>query len=299
MGNDGGSIPTRRELVKEGAKSLTTTQVKEIQSEQQEHFWATCALSHEPLAQPIVSDGLGSLYNKAAVLSHLLDLSKEDKSKEHFIAQGNAFKDRIRGLKDVVEVNFEENQRQNSESSQWICPITNKILGPGTKAVYIVPCGHAFAETVVKEMEGSQCLQCSESYARENVITILPISQSEKDRLEERLRALKDKGLTHSLKKAAVGGKKRKKEGPVEVHTNASNAFDPDNGAKRSSETIRNTDTASLTSRVLAEQEDKNKRRKANANDNVKSLFSSGSGFASQKNDFMNRGFSLPTKAKP
>lgn len=77
MGNDGGSIPTRRELVKSSAAALSTTQVKEIQTEQQEHYWSTCALSHQRLCLPVVSDSLGTLYNKDAVIGHLLDVGKE------------------------------------------------------------------------------------------------------------------------------------------------------------------------------------------------------------------------------
>ena len=77
MGNDGGSIPTRRELVKSSAAALSTTQVKEIQTEQQEHYWSTCALSHQPLRLPVVSDALGTLYNKDAVIDYLLNMGKE------------------------------------------------------------------------------------------------------------------------------------------------------------------------------------------------------------------------------
>ena len=34
--------------------------------------WTTCTLSGAPLAEPVVADLLGSLYNKAAVLEFLL-----------------------------------------------------------------------------------------------------------------------------------------------------------------------------------------------------------------------------------
>jgi len=153
MGNDGGSIPTRRELVKEAARDLSTTQVKEIQTEQQEHYWSTCALSHQPLSSPVVSDALGTLYNKDAVLDHLLSAAQEEKKAME--ARGEAFKDRLRSLKDVVEVKFQV----EVEGSKWVCPVTGKVLGPGVKAVYLVPCGHAFSESAMKEMPGDTCLQ--------------------------------------------------------------------------------------------------------------------------------------------
>ena len=296
MGNDGGSIPTRRELVKEGAKNLTTTQVKEIQTEQQEHFWATCALSHEPLVPPVVSDGLGTLYNKAAVLDHLLALTQEDADMDTLRKRGEAFKDRIRSLKDVVEVRFESDKAESS-AFRFFCPITNKTLGPGTRAIYLVPCGHAFVDSVVKEMVGERCLQCNNIYSQDNIISILPTSQSEKDRLEQRLQDLKSSGLSHALKKTGGSHKKRKKVAPSEVEVKVDFSKD-DLGLKQGLNSIRNPDTASLTTKVLAEQEDRNKKRKINTNENVKALFSSKKGIEGNNSDFMNRGFSIPATAK-
>ena len=159
MGNDGGSIPTRRELVKSSAAALSTTQVKEIQSEQQEHYWSTCALSHRSLSLPVYSDALGTLYNKDAVLNYLVNVGNNGRevAKEEFERRGEAFKDRLRGLRDVIEVRFQTEGLRTSQ--RWVCPVSGKPLGPGTRAVYLVPCGHAFAETVFKEMPGSACLQ--------------------------------------------------------------------------------------------------------------------------------------------
>lgn len=158
MGNDGGSIPTRRELVKSSAAALSTTQVKEIQTEQQEHYWSTCAISHLCLRLPVVSDALGTLYNKDAVLDYLLNVGKEggEVDKAELERRGEAFKDRLRGLRDVVEVRFQTEGEGGSQ--RWICPVTSKPLGPGTRAVYLVPCGHVFGETVFKEMPGDVCL---------------------------------------------------------------------------------------------------------------------------------------------
>lgn len=183
MGNDGGSIPTRRELVKEGARDLTTTQVKEIQTEQQEHYWTTCALSHEPLTQPVVSDALGTLYNKDAVLGHLITLAQENPDKQALAEKGEAFKDRLRSLRDVVEIRFQSANKDTAKSKneKWICPITNKVLGPGTKSIYLVPCGHAFAESVVKEMSGELCLLvsagCSTGFYISNSFSAMSLTQ--------------------------------------------------------------------------------------------------------------------------
>ncbi|KAL8821699.1 MAG: hypothetical protein Q9191_007258 [Dirinaria sp. TL-2023a] len=307
MGNDGGSIPKRRELVKEAAKDPSTTQAKETQNEQQEYRWSNCALSNQPLRPPVVSDWAGNLYNKDAVLESLIansssgggDLMKSD---------NEATRRPIGSLRDVVEVKFQvedeegenEQQQRTSPVPKWVCPITNKTLGPGVKAVYIVPCGHAFAESAVKEIAAETCLQCNEPYTAANIIPILPTSTTEKTRTKSRISQLHEQGLTHSLKKPPnnTSNKKRKKN-PIannpEPVPSPNNNNKPPNPAANG--VIHNPSTASLTARVLSEEQDRAKKRKQAANENVKSLFSSGNAPSSamQKHaDFMTRGFSIP-----
>ena len=171
MGNDGGSIPTRRELVKEAAKDPNNTQVKETQTEKLQYYWSHCSLSQKPLSPPIVSDSTGNLYNKDAVLENLLNTSKD--SQDGNIAGNERTAGTIKSLRDIVEVRFrieeEEEEEEGKEDSatrsnnlRLVCPVTGKRLGPGVKAVYLVPCGHAFAETAVREMPGEQCLEVRE-----------------------------------------------------------------------------------------------------------------------------------------
>jgi hypothetical protein len=170
MGNDGGSIPTRRELVKEAAKALNTTQAKEVQTEQQAHAWSHDPLSRKPLARPVVSDCAGVLYNKDSIIEFLL-CGDDDPEK---LEAEKQMQGRVKSLKDVVEVKFEVDAEGESvlvasngstgRREKWVCPITGRELGPGAKAVYLVPCGHAFAGSVVKEVSGETCLQvCTRS----------------------------------------------------------------------------------------------------------------------------------------
>ncbi|KZF22873.1 DUF602-domain-containing protein [Xylona heveae TC161] len=315
MGNDGGSIPTRRELVKEASRNPTTSQVKESQSEQQEYHWTTCPLSHRPLALPVVSDSSGKLYNKDAVLESLLPSSDGNKADNEQVLQG-----RVRSLRDVVEVKFQEDkepsQDKNPRGQRWVCPVTKKTLGPGIRAVYLVPCGHAYSESAVRELAGENCQECNEPCAPENIIPILPTSAAEIEKLAARANKLKEQGLTHSLKKALGSSKKRKKNGETSVaaETGASSSSNGEKDAKSKTATkaatpqptsgtatpsngIKNAATASLTAKVLEEEAERNKRRKYGTNDNIKSLFSSGNG-AGKDGDFMTRGFSIPAGAK-
>ena len=306
MGNDGGSIPTRRELVKEGAKNPTTTQLKEKLHELLDYHWSTCPLSHKPLATPIVSDSIGKLYNKDAILQYLLP--SDDESGAEALRRADAetvLEGRVKSLKDVVEVRFEV--EESGGSKRWVCPVTNKELGPKVRAVYLVPCGHAFSESAIKEMAGDRCLTCNEAYKPENIIPILPTNDAETDRLKERARKLAETGLSHSLKKASGASKKRKKHAETAVSKDpitAAQAEDksksstpqPPNGASTGG--IKNAATAALTARVLEEEKERKKRRKMADNQNLKSLFSSGHDNKGKSSDFMTRGFSIPSNAK-
>lgn len=147
--------------------------------------------------------------------------------------------------------------------------------------------------------ENANRKQCNEPFTTENIIPILPISQTDKDRLEQRIQDLKSQGLTHSLKKAPGAGKKRKKTATVEEATAAEEPLESTQAKSEKPESkIKNANTASLTAKVLAEQEERNKRRKLGANDNVKSLFSNKNGMDEKHFDFMTRGFSIPANAK-
>ncbi|KFY46500.1 hypothetical protein V495_02426 [Pseudogymnoascus sp. VKM F-4514 (FW-929)] len=321
MGNDGGSIPTRRELVKNAARNPNTSEAKATQLESQTHAWTYCPLSQRPLSTPIVSDCAGTLYNKDAIIEHLLpsdDSSPETKSDHEEVLKG-----RVKSLRDVVEVKFQTEKDEVAKAERRLCPVTSKELGATTKSVYLVPCGHAFAEVATREVAEEVCMQCNEPFVSENIITILPTAKEDIGRLEERIKRLRDAGLTHSLKKAP-GTKKRKKHTETETkeaieRPNGENGIKPKDSVQPSIPTglsddisstlqlknglsapggkIKNAATASLTAKVLDEQSEKNKRRKLGLNDNLKSLFSnSGSNELKGAGDFMTRGYSLPKK---
>jgi len=276
------------------------------------------------------------LFNKDSIIEFLLPTDSGNEARraeqEDFIAGT------VKSLKDVVEVKFEVEADENGprtgsgRTERWVCPITRQELGPGPKAVYLVPCGHAFAGAAVKEISGERCLACEESYASNDVIPILPMSETDVARLQMRMATLKEKGLAHTLKKVkggkGKGDKKRKKaevdervvtnDVPEEARTDVEvkppqddavfkarsevSTPQPGSGASTPKPTngIKNAATASLTARVLEEQEERNKRRKMESNKNINSLFTSSKNGAGGKKprdiDFMNRGFDISSK---
>ncbi|KAH7309781.1 Rtf2 RING-finger-domain-containing protein [Stachybotrys elegans] len=257
MGNDGGSIPKRSELVKNAARTQTTSELKATVLESLGHAWKHCALSGLPLdMDAVVSDYRGRLYNYEAVLRGLMPSDDET-------AEATPASFGIRSLRDVAKLKF------SKSGGKWTCPISMKELGPATKAVYLVPCGHVFAEVAITEIQEENCPECAEAFTKDNIITVLPTAQKDMDRLEERLEALRSKGLTHTLKKDKTG--KKKKRGLEEAEAGEAGEDDESRSSKKrltktdkkadKTSGINNPRTAELTAKVLAEQK-QNQRRK-------------------------------------
>jgi len=115
MGNDGGSIPRRDELVKQKAKD----KVVESRDEALQARWLVCTLSKEPLRPPVVACGLGNLYNKEEVLKFLID-------RQSFGDPPNlAHIRRIKDIQDVTLTPIQASARSKGEASAaFCCPIT-------------------------------------------------------------------------------------------------------------------------------------------------------------------------------
>lgn len=252
MGNDGGSIPKRHELVKNAARAPTVSELKATILETLGHAWSHCAISDEPLDKDAVaSDFRGKLYNYESVLNSLMSPDSGDSENKA---------PEIRSLRDIAKLKF------HKSGNKWTCPISMKELGPATKSVYLVPCGHVFAEIAITEIQDKACPECSEPYEQSNVVTILPTTEPEIQRLQTRMEVLRAKGLTHTLKKDKSEKKKKRKVDDTEV---SGSKKTEDSGSKKAktdtsrTKDINNAIAASLTAKVMAEQEERHKQRLA------------------------------------
>lgn len=269
MGNDGGSIPKRRELVKSAARAPTHSELKATNLESLGHAW-----THDPLNSTtldfdsVVSDWRGRLYNYETILQSLMPSDTEPTADtENGPAEGLTFAGTgIKSLRDIVRLKFTKSGDKEKKNVR-ICPVSMKELGPATKSVYLVPCGHVFAEVAFKQIQEENCPECSEPYKPENVVPILPVDDAEVKKMLQRIDDLRTSGLTHSLKKDKSAGKKKRKAedgkedgGEKRRATDAAKA--PKKEAPSRTSGINNPMAASLTARVMAEQEELSKRRK-------------------------------------
>lgn len=150
MGNDGGSIPKRSEVVK----------TKKRDEKASVHLVAKaksglCSLTKDPLRRPVGVCKLGFLYNREEVIKKLLEKTMP-----------TAFR-HIRKLKDVKEVkanctiNKESDSNHSQQYVQIVCPLT-QIDFTGFNGFYAVwDCGCILSEDAIKQLKMTdKCLSC-------------------------------------------------------------------------------------------------------------------------------------------
>ncbi|EGG02009.1 uncharacterized protein MELLADRAFT_49930 [Melampsora larici-populina 98AG31] len=196
MGNDGGSIPKRDDLVK------TKHRGEQVDPQQKESTrWHCCALSKRPLEEPIVSDPLGKLYNKSSVLEYLLN-------NDTFGEDGRQVAGHLTSLRDIINLKI----TFDSQSTKRICPISLKEMGAGLgkmemRWVYLMGCGCVLTETGLKQVEKStekvECPVCGKLQESLEFVIINP------NELEEEKMKIK---LVEQRKREKEAKEKRKLE---------------------------------------------------------------------------------------
>lgn len=214
MGNDGGSIPDRRDLVRNKPKAEQADKHSQMIAR-----WFFCALSKRPLQEPIVSCALGKLYNKDAILEYLLD--------KNAYGDGADICGHIRSLKDVRTLQLTPNPASAAGSNtppepgappraQFVCPLTQKEMSGLVPFVYLVPCGHVFSAGGLRALapqpgENAVCPQCQAKYAPGPDVRPLNPSPEEEEALRAALPApTKKRKKDKAAAEDAPAGKKAK-----------------------------------------------------------------------------------------
>ncbi|CAO3633842.1 unnamed protein product [Cunninghamella echinulata] len=276
MGNDGGSIPRRIELVKEKQK-----EVKQNPNLQREAAWFYCALSKLPLNLPIVADRLGKLYNQDIIIEYILDKST--------YGDGDKICPYIKSMKDTIKLNLTPNPSNNNDNnnnnkskdqsdnkngssvvgslekelkSQFICPVSMKEMNGKHRFVYLDSCGCVFAEQTLKEVSSKECLSCAKPFDNTNIITINPINQTEIDAMTK---AMEEKKSKQKEKKS-----KKKRQLEEKDQDNSNNNV---NKKKKVTSSLSSSTAASIVmDKVNKELAEKEKNKKVSSA--IKSLYS-------------------------
>ncbi|RKP03551.1 hypothetical protein CXG81DRAFT_23812 [Caulochytrium protostelioides] len=168
MGGDGGSFH-RRDVMVRLRRSPPEAQAVAAALARQEGL-RRCALSREPLAPPCVADLFGHLFNKTAVLTHLMALKQDLKRKSSPAEAASAASStataaarfpHLTALRDVVDLHLTPASdasasreadgvstrpaatpaAPSAHDAAWMCPLTGRLMDGHVPFVYLVGCG--------------------------------------------------------------------------------------------------------------------------------------------------------------
>ncbi|KAG6856671.1 hypothetical protein H0H87_002048 [Tephrocybe sp. NHM501043] len=244
MGNDGGSIPDRRDLVKSKPKAEQADKANQTRAR-----WFFCALS------------------KASFTSFAYRVFNNRSDRGNY---------RNRSCRDVKKLTLDLNPSRaltpdGSERPQFICPLTLKEMNGLVPFIYLSTCGCTFSQAGLKNVavspttssdELSLCPQCAKKYSP--AMDIIQLNPNSED--EERLReAMERRRLLEPPPKKS--GKKRKAaaDGNEEL-------------PKKKREELRpstNPSIAAASQAVVSSLAMEEAKRKAGMSEAVKSLYDS------------------------
>nr|CDS17612.1 protein of unknown function DUF602 [Echinococcus granulosus] len=188
MGGDGGSIPRRVELVRSKKKKENVGKVAVDAAK-----WKHCALSQQPLRQPIVACQLGRLYNKEAIIEKLLDESKYTSS----------VADHIKKLRDVCDLKLTPTPKElqshelssgiiENSAESFCCPILGQEMNGSYPFVFSWECGCVFSKRAYDAVKDSSCLICGVPLKSNSIILLNPESEEELRTAQDRLKVFKE-----------------------------------------------------------------------------------------------------------
>ena len=209
MGCDGGTIPTRDELV----QTKKNPEKKDNDSVRL-YKWQCCHLTQEKLVQPIVACQLGQLYNKEAIIKVLLKRKKIDCGEEDEHVIDSKVVDHIRSLKDIQELKLTGNPSYDVKEpnaptgdgsyidmhkSAFICPVSRLEMNGTYSFLYDWNSGNVLSE------RGYKVIKNDPSYAVDegSIIFLNPETnsvQADLNRTNLNVRKAKAKKLKRSLK---------------------------------------------------------------------------------------------------
>lgn len=203
MGGDGGTLNnTRHELTRVRQSLLRSHSPSTKAAQDRERASTThCALTQLPLSPPhVVVDRLGNLFNKDALLNHLLSRPSPDP-----LVHIRSFK------RDAVTVNFvraldiEKNDHVDTDDvdrSKFVCPVSRKLILPDARCSVGWNCGCVVAALDVLRKainaQSDSCLACGVIGPR------ISLGRTRKERAEEQTRLLQEREA-----RRAKRGKKR------------------------------------------------------------------------------------------
>jgi len=276
MGLDGGTIPSRADIIRGSSWRLVTASnskstrggsVNNLPStepsqgtkqEQSKSLWRTCALTGQPLKEPIVACELGKLYNRDSIIEFLMKEGIFVYSQESLKQNGFGH---ITSLKSVFEVHFVRNDASTHTKSIYteettsytpglfVCPITQLETNGLHQFCALRTCGHVISEKALNLFAAlSACPTCSKPYIADDIITLNGNEKVVAD-LEKRMQARKEQsGGSEKKRKNSENHKKEKKEKKGKKHRSEKHSQNKDTAGTTTSTTTSYSTTTATSS---------------------------------------------------
>ena len=142
MGCEGGTIPKRKDIVKNTNNTIGGSK-KEIMSECLQEQYKTCALSQEPLKHPLALLKSGAICNLPACSHVQLELY----------------------------ASVPKNIQIDANSGFLTCPISGKLLNGQIPFIGLWPCGCIMSFGAWESIKGDDCPVCGHAITRRIKIT--------------------------------------------------------------------------------------------------------------------------------
>jgi len=265
MGCDGGTIPTRDELVK-----LKKKPEQKDGDSIRLYKWAHCALTQQVLSKKgIVACEMGRLYNKEAIIELLLSKDRSG---------APAYTSHIEKLKDVVDLDLTLNPAYDSRRqdavgdgmyedklvSMFMCPVTGLEMNGRFRFVFHYITGKVISERAVKVLQKDVNEQGK--YKEEDLVLLNPteedIDEQTRKMVERRARIKAEKKAAKAAKKASDVGKFKVPETVSAINSDQSLTDEPlaedgVNGSSSSGEkTFKDQGKGKKSKRAAEESED-------------------------------------------
>ncbi|KAG7380399.1 Protein RTF2 [Phytophthora pseudosyringae] len=263
MGNDGGVIAVKRKFMRHA--NVKARGEKADQEALRLEKARTCALSSEPLREPVVACRLGNLFNKQTLLEHLLVKSMPERFRH------------ITSLKDVATCRVTR-EKEGAEDALWCCPVTMAEFNGKQPFVVLFSCGCVLSERALKAVNTKECLVCGNPFEEQDVEMLL-LDDEQYETKQKQLLELKAEGKRVRKSKKRAKEEKEEKDGGKKEHKK----HHKDKKSKRKAEQLGEMGDARLVkiakdasesiskakekSQVFASLFSKEKQEKASAND--------------------------------
>jgi len=170
MGNDGGNIPTRFDLVKtRGQKQrLNAKEVRKSAA-------LTCSLTKAKLAAPVCICRKGFFFNKMDLLKAIVNKDLQSRFSH------------VKSLKDIKDIPLLEDSKEGG-NARLICPINQKEFNGINGFIFFWRCGCLISESAIRKLDLNiekpfSCPNCGSELQPDDVIRIA----REEDIIEEAL----------------------------------------------------------------------------------------------------------------